>query len=299
MAARDQTSCAQECFVRFHRSFAKASPCPASTAPCTMSLESGKSDALLTTYSCTTHSRQTCHFCRLVRPSIDGHPGTCVSVWPRQMLSTQSMKNGLGQVPVVRLIQNGSSQSSPSPQASARISATIRSIASASAASSSGSPATPSNLNMLTRAVRRKSRTADLKRSAYLGPARDSPLSLVSNPFLRPKRTRLSFAAPYPPHGDSHTLRPAPICFAFSATSLKPFGNFVLLKPHRVSGLSQPSSQRKESSLMPRSVSALKPSTRSRAPCSSMMSSFRRSYTSGWPLKKPSSCQEVKSYQLL
>mmetsp|Transcript_102619 Transcript_102619/g.331121 ORF Transcript_102619/g.331121 Transcript_102619/m.331121 type:complete len:209 (-) Transcript_102619:395-1021(-) len=208
MAARDQTSCAQSWGASSCRPLARASPWPASTAPWTMSRAMGKRAARLTTSSCTTHSRQTCQRCLRLRPSSAGQSGTSVSRSPRQMLSTQKRKKGLGQVPVVRLIQKGSSFSPsflpapPSPSScvlrrpSSRMSETMQSIASTSAGSSVGSPATPSNLNMFTRALRRKSCTAALKRAAYLGPASEKPCSFVSKPCRRPSRRRSSLAWP-------------------------------------------------------------------------------------------------------
>merc|ERR1719215_264539 len=167
------------------------------------------------------------------------------------MLSTQSRKKGLGHVPVVKLIQKESlflrsssvspsslsSLSSPSPRGKGKMSSRMEeqmpNMASTSEDKVLGSPATPSNLNMLTREVRRNSCTAARNLAAYFGPARERPCSVTSNPCFFANRTRSSLAWPYPPQGDNHTLNPAPICFALSATATKPLGNLLRSNVHK------------------------------------------------------------------
>mmetsp|Transcript_2760 Transcript_2760/g.7754 ORF Transcript_2760/g.7754 Transcript_2760/m.7754 type:complete len:213 (-) Transcript_2760:933-1571(-) len=212
MAASDHTSCAQSCLVNLSKSLASASPCAPSTTPCTMSLPIGNSGALCTTFSCTTQSRQTCHRCRGERPSVtESKLGVeermaPKSPFPRQMLSAQSRKNGLGHVPVVKLIQMESSSlrrrlsakpRRPLLEGQASRTSEIRlSIASTSCGISVLSPAKPSNLNMFTLASQRKRWTASLKRAEYNGPARERPPELVSKPCLFASAIRLFWASP-------------------------------------------------------------------------------------------------------
>mmetsp|Transcript_120885 Transcript_120885/g.349265 ORF Transcript_120885/g.349265 Transcript_120885/m.349265 type:complete len:224 (-) Transcript_120885:1278-1949(-) len=173
-AASDHTSCAQSARLYLSKSFHNACPCSPRTAPWTISRDNGNNGDFRTTWSCTTHSRQTCQRCRGERPLMADALQEPTSPNPRQTLSAQRRKNGLGQVPVVKLIQKESLFSwlprlvlrSPLAGQVPRKSAMSSNIASTSWGLSCSTPANPSNLNMLTLSSRRNLCTASLKCAA-------------------------------------------------------------------------------------------------------------------------------------